>query len=355
MRKQATIQDVAEAVGIHKSTVSLALSGKGKISAGTRTRVMDAARALGYEPNPHAQRLVRGHRNNTVCIFNGGLDVGLATEKILRIQKALLEQSLDVPIYACPDTAAGDGEAQAAKIRQIVRQQPRAIICATQRIDTRVYDVLSDYQRDGGIVLSYDSPIPLACDQVIFDREDNGYQAARYLLERGHRRLGMRIGAPPGSAASNGKLDHNALTHRLRGFQRALAEYDVPLREEWLFLNQTPYEEGGAEIARQFLRLSDRPTGICIVNDYVALGFMVEVQEAGLRIPNDVSVIGLDNQSVARYCPVPLTAVSHPIERIARTVVEMLMARLNGDETSPPRTITIQGGIAERKSVAALL
>jgi DNA-binding LacI/PurR family transcriptional regulator len=178
MRKQATIQDVAEAVGIHKSTVSLALSGKGKISAGTRTRVMDAARALGYEPNPHAQRLVRGHRNNTVCIFNGGLDVGLATEKILLIQKALLEQSLDVPIYACPDTAAGDGEAQAAKIRQIVRQQPRAIICATQRIDSRVYEILADYQRDGGVVVSYDSPVPLACDQVIFDREDNGYQAA---------------------------------------------------------------------------------------------------------------------------------------------------------------------------------
>jgi LacI family transcriptional regulator len=352
MRKQATIQDVAEAVGIHKSTVSLALSGKGKISARTRTRVMDAARALGYEPNPHAQRLVRGHRNNTVCIFNGGLDVGLATEKILLIQKALLEQSLDVPIYACPDTAAGDGEAQAAKIRHLVRQQPRAIICATQRIDSRVYDVLSDYQRDGGIVLSYDSPVPLPCDQVIFDREDNGYQAARYLLERGHRRLGMRIGALPNALEGNPNRD--SLTHRLRGFQRALSEYGVPLREEWLFLNPTPYEEGGAETARQFLRLKERPTGVCIVNDYVALGFMVAVQEAGLRIPDDVSIIGLDNQSVARYCPVPLTAVSHPVEKIARTVVEMLMARLNGDETSPPRTVTIQGGIAERRSVVSL-
>jgi LacI family transcriptional regulator len=350
MRKQATIQDVAEAVGIHKSTVSLALSGKGNISARTRAQVLDAARTLGYEPNPLAQRLVSGHRNNSVCIFNGGLDVGLATEKLLLIQKALLERGLDVPIYACPDTSVGDGEAQAAKVRQICRLRPRAIICATQRIDERVYMALSEYQRDGGIVVSYDSAVPLACDQVVFDREDNGYQAARYLLERGHRHLGMRIGMPPALVRSEtGKTD--ALTHRLRGFQRALAEFGVPMREEWLFLNATPYEEGGAELAREFLRLKERPTGLCIVNDYVALGFLVEIQEAGLRIPDDLSVIGLDNQSVARYCPVPLTAVSHPVEKIARTVVEVLIARLAGDAATPPHTITIQGGITERKSV----
>src|SRR5579862_4591770 len=120
MPKPPTIHDVAGALGLHKSTVSLALSGKGNLSTATRQRVLAAARELGYEPNPLAQRLARGHRNATVAIFSGLLDVGLTTEKILLIQKALSEHSLEVPIYTCLEptgmSEAGAGKSQAAQI-----------------------------------------------------------------------------------------------------------------------------------------------------------------------------------------------------------------------------------------------
>jgi DNA-binding LacI/PurR family transcriptional regulator len=346
MRKPPTIDDVAVALGMHKSTVSKALSGTGNVSLRTRARVRSTATELGYEPNPVAQRLANGYRNPTVYIFSGSLDLGLTTQKIRLIQQNLTSRSLEVPLYTCPTPTGDSALAQVAQIRQLCRQRPRAIICAVPMVAPETFRELEAYQREGGIVVSYDTPIPLPCDQVIFDREDNGYQAARCLIVHGHSRIGIGMSRtpprPPGAADT-------PQSQRLRGFQRALSEFDVPFHREWLFEN-SHYEEGGEEMARRFLALADRPTGICIVNDYAAFAFMVDITRAGIRVPEDVSIISHDNQSIASRCPVPMTSVTHPAERIAESVVEMLVERLDGFD-GPPRTVTIQGALVERESV----
>lgn len=346
--KPPTIKDVAGALGMHKSTVSLALSGKGNIAASTRVRVMSVARELGYEPNPLAQRLANGNPNPEVCIVTGALDVGLATEKILLIQNALIQQSLEVPIYTCSEPVGEAGRSQAAQVKQICRQQPRAIICYAQMIDPGAYRAVENYQDLGGIVISYDLPIPLDCDQVVFDREDNGYQAARQLLIQGHRRVGIGMSSTHNWKAAASYLPH---TLRLNGFRRALEEFGAPVREDWFFQNTT-YERGGVELAQRFLQMKDRPTGLCIVNDYMALAFMVEIRKAGVRVPQDVSVVGLDNQPIAAYCPVPLTSISQPAEKISDAVVALLQERIAGSREAA-QTVTIQGEVVLRESVSA--
>jgi DNA-binding LacI/PurR family transcriptional regulator len=347
MRKPPTIDDVAVALGMHKSTVSKALSGTGNVSLRTRARVRSTATELGYEPNPVAQRLANGYRNPTVYIFSGSLDLGLTTQKIRLIQQHLTARSLEVPLYTCPTPGGDSGQSQVAQIRQLCRQRPRAIICAVPMVAPETFRELEAYQREGGIVVSYDAPIPLPCDQVIFDRDDNGYQAARCLLLRGHTRLGIGMSRTPPRPV--GAAD-TPQSQRLRGFQRALDEFNVPFRREWLFENSN-YEEGGEEMAQRFVSQKDRPTGICIVNDYAAFAFMVDIMRAGVRVPNDISIVSHDNQSIASRCPVPMTSVSHPAERIAATVVEMLLERMDGFD-GPPRTVTIQGELVERDSVA---
>jgi LacI family transcriptional regulator len=361
MRKPTTLQDVAGALGMHKSTVSLALSGKGTISADTRQKVMSVARELGYEPNLMAQRLAYGQGSAMVCLFSGVLDVGLATEKILLVQKILASLSLEAPLYTCYDagnSADDNGASQAAQVRQLCRQRPRAIICAAQRVHPAVFRELEEYQHRGGIVVSYDTPIPLACDQAIFDREDNAYRAARHLLEQGHRRIGLGMSQVSNinPAGNNGASSPNdPQQYRIRGFRRALEEYGVPFRDEWFFRNAT-YEKGGAEMARQFFQLTERPTAIAIVNDYVTLAFMVEVMRAGIRIPQDLSLIGHDNQPIASYCPVPLTSMTQPAEQIAQGAVDLLMERVNGNVSpdTPPRTTRITGELIQRDSVMSL-
>lgn len=335
-QKPTTLQDIADLLGMHKSTVSLALSGKGNLSLATRERIRLAAEKLGYVPDPLAQRLAGGGQNALVCLYSSVLDVGLATEKILLIQKALNSKALDVPIYT-----------GAAQVGQLRRLRPRAILCSAQQSDPAVFTELRRYQEGGGIVVCYDTPVPLECDQVLFDREDNAYRAARHLLEQGHRKLGVGMSLLSGPMV--GTLS-DPQSPRLSGFQRALAEFGVPFRQEWYF-RTTTYERGGAELAQQFLALRERPTALCIVNDYAALACMAELARAGVRVPEEVSVVGHDNRPIAEYCPVPLTAASQPVERIAAAVVERLTARLAG-ESGPPKQLVIQGELIERDSVA---
>ena len=339
--RPVTIQDVADEMGMHKSTISLALSGRGNIAESTRVRVSTKAREMGYLPNPLAQRLAFGGNNNVVYIYSGVLDVGLATEKILLLQRDLNRLKLESPIYTSGETNAED------ELRQLCLQRPRAIICAAQMIDKTLLHELDTYQKNGGIVVTYDIALPLECDQVVFDREDNAYQAARHLLEQGHRDLGLSISHPARWHRPNVPQDL-----RLQGFKRALAEFNVPFVPEWLFENPT-YEAGGAALAQKFLALKKRPTGLCIVNDYVTLAFMTQIMRAGLLVPDDISLIGHDDQPIAEYCPVPLTCVSQPVQRTVGAVVELLKARLDGD-TAPPRTVTIKGQLIQRQSVRAL-
>jgi LacI family transcriptional regulator len=346
-KKATTIHDVAAALGMHKSTVSVALSGKGNLSAATRERVLQVARELGYEPNPLAQRLAHGGSHDLVYVFSGNLDVGLMAEKVLLIQQGLREHSLEAPLYVCGEVGGGGVASQTEQIRRLCRQRPRAIVCATQRLEPDVYRELEKYQQDGGIVVTYDLPIPLKCDQVIFDREDNAYQAARHLLENGHRRVGIGMSTIAGWSLHD---PNHPAAYRLQGFRRALAEYGVPVRKKWVFENPT-YEMGGGAMAREFLKLHDRPTGVCIVNDYVALAFAVEIMRAGVRVPQDVSIVAHDNQPITTYCPVALTSATQPVAQISETVIRLLIERIKG-KTSAPRTVVLKGKLVRRETVA---
>jgi DNA-binding LacI/PurR family transcriptional regulator len=346
--KIATIQQIAETLGIHKSTVSLALAGKGRIAPGTRARVMALAEEIGYVPDPLAQRLANRSMSNTVCLCSGSLDPGRGTEKIILIQSLLTDMGLDVPIYTPSKSKDRSAETQAVLFRQLRRQRPQAIICSVHAFCDEAFSELAAFQEEGGIVVAYDLPIPLNCDQVLFDRVDNAYQGAKYLLDRGHRRIGFGM-----TRLTGGRNATQNRTQILRqeGFRKAMAEYGVPMHDEWFFENTT-FERGGAQMAQHFLDLKDRPTALCIVNDYVSLAFMVEMMRHGVKVPKDVSIVGHDDMPIAAYCPVPLTSVSQPTEEIVRCVVDMLLDRLGGN-TEPPRTVTVKGKLVERASVAA--
>jgi DNA-binding LacI/PurR family transcriptional regulator len=334
MQRNVTLQDVASALGIHKSTVSLALSGKGNLAAETRRRIREKASQMGYEADPLAQRLADSSRSSLICLFSPRLDLGLATEKVLALQRGLSEAGFDAPIYT-----------DVRQLRSIQRLRPRAIVCATLLTDSFLYDELQRYLQRGGILICYDTPVPLECDQILFDREHNAYGAAGHLLDLGHRAIGLSLNYPldTGVAALS-----NPQAHRRRGFERALAERGLTLRPEWLF-KVPPYEAGGVELARQYLDLTERPSAISIVNDHVALAFLCELKKVGVRLPEELSVVGHDNQSIAAYCPVPLTTMTQPVDRITEAVLERLKQRLEGD-TSPPQQVVLRGELVVRQS-----
>ena len=342
-RQKITIQDVAEAVGAAKSTVSAALTGNGRVSPERRAEILNVARQMGFEPNPHAQRLSNGNSNNTVALFSLDLDLGVGTHKLKIIQRLLATQGYDVPVYSYGSFGGGEVVPVAKLMGTLCRQRPRAIICFTSGFSDDVWGELERYQSEGGIVVCYDFKVPLECDTVVFDREDNTYQATRHLLDLGHRKIGFYRAAPS---------DLPPTELRLQGFCRALAEQGLKPHKAWLF-HEGLNEEGGELIAKKFLELKHRPSAMCIVNDTAAAMFIIQLRKAGIDVPSEVSVVSHDDTPIARCSAVPLTTATHPVEAIAHQVVAFLLSRLQGKYSGEQRCKIIRGELIKRQSCAA--
>lgn len=332
-----TIRDVARVAGVSKSAVSSAFTGNGRISEETKALILEAAGKMGFEPNLNAQRLQNKGISDLIGLFTLDLDLSVGTRKIKLIRHLLETSGFNVQIHSC---GYGKG-ATPREVRLLAQQRPRAIICNVTDLPDEALGELQSFQENGGLLVCYDRAVSLPCDQVIFDRADNTRQAARHLLQLGHRRLGFfHLG---GNTPSG---------ERYQGFCEALHEYGLAVNPQWLFQagGMDEFEYLGVDLAAQFLKLKERPTAICIVNDYVALTFIAELQRAGLRVPQDVSVVGHDDRPIARYSSVPLTSVSQPIEVIAEKVGSLLFDRLKNPSDLPIRCETVCGELTVRAS-----
>jgi DNA-binding LacI/PurR family transcriptional regulator len=333
---------VARLAEVSRGTVTRVLSGSGYASEEARGKVLQAAEQLGYEPNSHAQRLVQGRDRKTIALFSPTLDFGVGALIINFLQWRLQANSYSVPLHALNWTVREDASQQIALLRELRRQKPCGLICNTEAMPPAAWDELRRFQDEGGVLACYSySSNDMACDKVIFDVEDNTYQAARHLLEQGHRAIAF---CPHG-------LRHPHDDAREHGFRRAHEEFGVPVREEWM-LDGGNYEEGGAIHASKFLALRQRPTGVCIVNDVSAATFVNELQRAGVRVPEDVSIVSHDDVPAARYASVPLTTVSQPCQTIANHVIDMLLSRVDRSYDGAARTIHVRGEIIVRDSAA---
>jgi DNA-binding LacI/PurR family transcriptional regulator len=172
------------------------------------------------------------------------------------------------------------------------------------------------------------------------------------LVEQGHERIGF--------FSASQSHDPN----RLRGLKRALREAGLAWNDEMSFFGhhyqkpgEIPFSEQlGQRMGAHFCTMDpkQRPTAMCITDDYVAVAFVAEVMRNGLRVPHDVSVVGHDDLPVAAYaCAVPLTTVSQPVEAIARETVGLLTSRLNGEYSGVARRVVVQGELVVRQSTAA--
>ena len=339
-----TIRDVAAHVGVTAMTVSRVLNGTGRISANTRTTVRQAIEELGYEPNLNAQRLAGGRDEKTVVLLLPKLYFDVTLRKMVILQKLLSQSGYKVPLHASGALTVTDEDELRVVASELRRQKPRAIVCRFGALSPGAQSEVRRYQQEGGLVISFNDPADLECDEVLFDREHNTYESTRYLLELGHRDIGLWM---TNSA-------HPLLSSRSQGFRRALREFGVPERPEWE-LHSGDFscnEVSGAELAVRMLEMKSRPTAICIVNDAAAQAFVSEIQRGGVRVPADMSVISHDDLPTARYGGMPLTAMSHPIEETAHAIFDLLCQRIEQGDQGQPRRIVLRGELRVRQSTA---
>lgn len=329
-----TLKQLSKELGLSVTTISDALkeTPSGYVAPQTRERVQAAAAQLGYRPNLHARRLVTQRATNVVGIYSGVVPTyELQLTKLNAVQKALAAQGYE------QNLALGGAEA----FGRLARQNPAGLVVFNWG---NALPTLEPYLHPETqlVILDNRTALPPHADLVCFDRAENTRLATQHLLELGHRRFGIFLNP-----------DHWPHGERGRGVERALAAFGLDRAAVRYYPTGFPAGfETGKLVAQQWLADTHRPTGMVLLNDETCAGFLTDLHAAGVRVPEEVSVVGHDNRAWSSHLSVPLTSVTHPAQQLAEAAVALLLERLTGTYSGPSREITIGSELVLRASTA---
>jgi DNA-binding LacI/PurR family transcriptional regulator len=318
----ATIDDVAKTAGVSASTVSYVLSGKRPISAATRHRVERAIEQLGYRPHAGARALASA-RTNVIALMaplRVGVNVGVIMQFVAGVVTSARAVDHDVLLLTQDDTTGLDRVASGSMVDALVMMD-------VEDDDPRIPVLVGLKQPTVLIGLPRD-PAGLSC--VDLDFEAAGRTAVRHLLDRGHRRVAL-IGSPPAVLER-----HTSYAERmLRGFTTACEQAGATFAVE-------PAESSVAGAYDAVDRLLDSMpgvTGVVVHNEVALPHVLAHLRERGKSVPGDVSVVAVCPTDVALAMQSPVTSVDIPAEAIGRVAVEMVVARLGGDQPAETRLL----------------
>jgi LacI family transcriptional regulator len=336
-KDQPTMWDVAALAGVSQATVSLVLNdvGGSRVADATKARVMDAVQQLGYRTNAFA-RTLRSGESGLVGFISDEVASSPFAGKLLKGAQTLAWETghviLSIDTYDQPAL-------EAAAIDMMLSYRVRGVVYAAMY--HRVLDLPAGLRDVPTVVVNAedrDGVVP----SVFPDEEPGGYTATRHLVEAGHRRIGMINIQPPES-------DLPAGVGRLAGYRRALAEAGIPFDPRLLRSGYGTIEDGLAS-TRDLMGAGRPPTAIFCGNDRTAWGAYRALESLGLRVPDDCSIVGFDNQeTLAQYLDPGLTTIELPFEQMARRGVEILLST----QGSYPQHNPIECSLVPRGSVAS--
>jgi LacI family transcriptional regulator len=323
-RRPATLGDVAVLAGVSRSTVSNVVRGSDVVAVRTKRRVLHAIEQLGYRPNALARQLLQG-RATTVGIIARDLRNPFVAE-----MASLVE-------------------------REVARFGFAAMFCATEgdpRREEQAVDVMLDNRVSGLVFLSFlDRPAAIGtringqipavfvaadetwADSVTVDEHRGGELVARHLIELGHRRLAF-VGP---------QHQDRADARRLEGFLRAAGDAGLrPTVIAWDPPDESPTVGGERVDWRDVLSGPDRASAVFAANDFAAIDLLDVADALGVRVPEDLSVVGFDDVDMARLRRISLTTVHQPREVLVRLGIEALLGRIEGRVDGAPQ-VTLAG------------
>jgi LacI family transcriptional regulator len=312
-KARSAARDVARLAGVSTATVSRALNNPEQVDPDTRRRVLDAASKLRYVPHG-AARSMRSQRSKMIGAVVPSFDYALYARTTSAIHQYLDERGYSLVL-------AEHHYDLAAEVRvasQLVQHGVDAFVFVGLDHDPGLFALLEDYGRPYVLTWGVD---PLRRHPSIgFDNHAATYAITRHLLQLGHRRFGLLSAPLPGN--------DRALT-RGAGMRQALADSGLELDDRCV--QYAPISLKAAERAMtRLLALPDRPTAVVATNDVFAVGGMMACRQAGVRIPEDISITGVDNTDLGATQTPGLTSIRTPIMEIGRSAAAQLVARLSG-------------------------
>ncbi|MCU1415339.1 MAG: LacI family transcription regulator [Microbacteriaceae bacterium] len=280
----SSIHDVAQAAGVSTATVSRALRGLPNVSEPTRLRIRGIADELGYVASSNASGLASG-RTDTMGVAVPSVSRWFYTTVLEGVDSALRDAGFDMLLY---NLASREGDRERTFHRTLLRKRTDAFIAIGVDFTSAERQQLLSL---GHPILAIGGPVPGIRNIGVDDRAV-ARRATEHLIELGHRDI-VHLGGPDDEG-----LNSRLPVDRRAGFMEAMREANLEIRDEWL-LSGGFAVEASREVIAQVFRTSARPTAVFASSDEMAFGAVLAAQQSGLRVPEDVSVIGIDNHDMA--------------------------------------------------------
>ncbi|OQO89350.1 LacI family transcriptional regulator [Saccharomonospora piscinae] len=331
-----TLEDVARAAEVSLATASRALNGTTRVRSDLRERVLAAAQELAYTPNAHAQALAGATHRTVGVVCHDVSDPYFAA-----IARGVMRAAGEGGLLVMLASTFRDPQKEIAYVSMLRAQRASAILLVGSGFEDREWNralaaELEPYQRGGGQVAVVSRHRSLRADCVQPENKQGAAVLARRLLDLGHRRFTVLAG--PRSLTT--------VVDRIAGFRQSLAEAGVELADDDIV--EAPFtRDGGYAAMRTAIERGLESTCVFAVTDVMAIGALTAMREAGISVPDEVSLAGFDDIPVVRDLTPSLTTVALPLEELGERAMELAF---RGNRGSRSRVVRVPGEVVVRDS-----
>ncbi len=334
-KKEVTIYDIAQVLELSTATVSRGLQDHPAISKNTRKKIQDAAKEMGYRHNNFASNL-RKQKTNTIGIIVHELNSNFITSVLAGIEKISTESGYDLIITHSSESF----QKETANVLNLFHKRVDGII-ASLSFDTKGLDHFQPFFDKKIPVIFFDRVEENSDNaKVVIDNYKNGYQATQHLIEQGSKRI----------VIVTANLSRNVYAQRFKGYKDALFDNGIAFDENLVLIKDLS-EKCGREAAEQILEMKPMPDAAFITNDFSAAVCMQTLKEHGIRIPEDIAIVGFNNDAISKIVEPQLTTVNYPGIDIGEIAARNLIAHLKGEvNITQTNTIIVKSDLIVRKS-----
>jgi LacI family transcriptional regulator len=326
-----TIYDVAARAGVAPVTVSRVLNNSGYASEATRRKVEAAVAELGYTPNRLAQGL-RSKQTRTLALIVTDITNPFWTTVARGVEDAAHRDGFSVVLCNTDESQSKQNQ----YVDLLLQKQVDGFLLVPAGNDAETVLLI---QERGVPVVVLDRRIAVPADSVRCDSEGGAYHLTQHLIERGHRRI----------AVLSGSRDVSTATDRVTGYRRALGDAGIPV-DERLICHRSFTQEAGYEMTLEVLKIPPQPTALFAVNNFIAIGAVRALREAGLRVPEDMALVAFDDLPLTLIIEPFLTVASQPAYAMGQRATELLLSRLAGEGAEVPAEIVLPTDLVVRMS-----
>ena len=329
----ATMKDIARLAGVSTSTVSHVINKSRYVSDEIAERVNKAAQDLNYAPSALARSL-KMNRTRTIGMLVTTSTNPFFGEVVKGVERSCYHKGYN--LILC--NTEGDSQRMQASINTLLQKRVDGLLLMCSTLEGERIDVFERCPDIPVVVMDW-GPMLFPSDKIQDNSLRGGYIAANYLIECGHKEIGC----------ITGPLIRHQAQMRYEGYKRAVLEAGLDIYPNWIV--ESDFEcEGGYEAFNKMLAKGPLPSAIFVSNDMMAMGAINAANEKGIRIPEDLSLMGYDDIHIARFMSPALTTIHQPKYRLGKAAVDTLLARLE-NEALEPQIVQLEPTLVVRKSI----